>query len=247
MKKLAVFLVSMLFAVMLTAQPLTHRGGNPLPAQLVLVEFADFQPGDVIYSAYTWNGEYYASWSDQAKPGKFFIRCMGNDSDNSIKTGVDADELPVYMVYRNEQFSLINLTITRHSGYYSEGTITDTRQPVALNHNLYHYLCPVWPKSSEVIPYKPPRLLAEYFRDFLPFNDFMPKYTLAVDFEIVTGDGRLTKPPRATNMPNSFRYRFMQSDFDRGYIILLVKVTPFVNCTDSEPQLEKEISILLSR
>lgn len=245
MKKLAVFLVAMLVTLMLPAQPLTHRGGNEMPAQTALVTFDDFQNGDVIYSAYQYQGEFYASWENPAKTGQFFIKCMGNDSDTPVKTGVDTDENPVYVLLRNNEYSVVSLTVTRNAGYYYEGYLTDTREPIVLLDNLYYYLCPQWPAVSEILPYKKLKSGYFYFKDFLAFNQFLPKYTTSISFALVEGDGRLLPPAKITNMPNMWRYQFVKSDFTRGYIKLKVRGTPFIKCPDA--QVEKEITILLEQ
>ena len=73
--------------------------------------------------------------------------------------------------------------------------------------------------------------------------DFLPRFTISIELELIEGDGRLTRPQKTSNLLSSWKYRFTKADFDRGYIIFLVKVAPFVNCFDA--QTEKEITVLL--
>lgn len=227
-----IFFICVLLMMFSTGFPqLTHRGGSEMPAEIVLVSFGDLQPGDAIFSAYTFEGNYYASWKDIPKPGaatgKFFIRCMLNDNDLPVKTGVLQNEIPIYVLQRGDEFTLLELTRTKSTGYYVEGVLAQTRDVITLNDNLYYSICPSWPAQDVTTARKIPRTTtAEYFYTFFNFNDVLPSYYDKLEFEVETGDGRLYP----SNTLNYWRYWFKKSDLDRGFINLTVKVYPFKNC-----------------
>lgn len=229
---LALITALMVFsALMAMAQPLTHRGGNEMPAEILLVDLPGFQAGDIIYSAYQVEGQLYASWKDPAKSAKFFIRCMGNDGDTPAKTGVDPGENPVYLLYRNKTFTLLQVDRKPNTGYYGEATITITEDQATLQDNLYYSLCPQWSESQATISRITPAPGSyNYFYKFLNFNDVLPKWYGSMSFTLVTGTGKLTK---ATSVL-MWRYNFTQADIDRGYIELMAKATAFKNCAQDD-------------
>lgn len=230
MKKfiLLALLLSLIFGT--AYSQLTHRGGSEFPAEIVLTDFKDYEAGDIIFSAYEFDGMYYASWKDTPKPdkktGKFFVRCMADDN-LFFKTGVYRNELPVYILYRNESYTLLNLDRRKTSGYWIEGSLSLTDNQVVLHDNLYYSFCPEWPNKNVTIARKPIKANSyEYFYTFFNFNEVLPKYYDKIEFEIEVGDGRYLPKPSMTMC----RYKFTQSDINRGFIKLKARVTPFINC-----------------
>jgi len=217
----------------LFSQPLTHRGGAEMPAEILLATFSGFRQGDIIYSAYQVNGRVYASWSQPAAEKEFFIRAMADDGENPVKTGVDlvVKESPVYILYRENFFTMLKVERMPGDRYYSRARLTETEKLVHLNDNLYYSQCPKWPENVETTARNNPRRnSSEYFYTWLNFNEVLPKYYERLDFELVTGDGSLT-PAKSLNY---WRYQFKDEDFQRGYIVLKVIATPLKNCKSIE-------------
>lgn len=226
----------------LFSQPLTHRGGAEMPAEILLATFTSFRPGDIIYSAYQVNGLLYASWSQPASEKEFFVRAMADDGDNPVKTGVDPSdkEVPVYLLYREKVFTLLKSERIPGDRYYSRARLTETGNLVQVNDNLYYSQCPEWPERTETIARNKPRKNnSEYFYTWLNFNEVLPKYYERLDFEVITGEGSLTEAKSL----NYWRYLFKEGDYQRGYIELKVIVTPLKNCKTDEN--ERVIRVIL--
>lgn len=220
----------LLLAVMLTAQPLTFRGDREMPGEMVVATFDQFEPGDQIIGSYIYNGNLYASEIRIARDTKFQITAFRDDSDTLVKTGVYHDELPVYVLYRNN--NTYALTINREKGkWYNTGELkllNDTLIPVTVYDNLHYSRCPRWPAATEVDIAGKVRLApySEPFYKWFRTHVVRPVYYGDLSFELVTGDGELF----ASRTINYHRYRFMPSDFKRGYIEILFKATPLPNC-----------------
>ena len=219
--------------VQLISQPLTHRGGAEMPAEILLSTFSGFRQGDVIYSAYEANGRLYASWSQPAAEKDFFIRAMADDGENPVKTGVDlaSKESPVYLLFREGLFTLLSVERIPGDRYYSRARLTETGRVMELQDNLYFSQCPRWPERLiTTARNNPQENVSAYFYTWLNFNEVLPKYYQRLDFELVTGEGQLT----AAKSLNYWRYLFNEDDFQRGFIEMKVKVTPLKNCRNAE-------------
>ncbi len=225
MKKTILLLFPLFAAIILTAQPLTHRGGSAMPAEMAYATFSEFQPGDQILGAYELNGEFYASWIQPARAGTFIIRAMADDDDTPLKTGVSAGEDPFYFLVRDDNLTLLESLRTKGS-WMNTIVLTDTRVEIEVHDNLYYSLCPVWTDVDEITLTKTPPLSNLPFFRWFPYNQVQPLYTESIEFELVTGSGRLT-PSRTLN---HWRYWFRPDDLERGYIELQIKATPLANC-----------------
>ena len=212
-------------AITLTAQPLTHRGGAAMPGEMAYATFSDFNPGDQILSAYEFEGEFYASWLQPARASTFIIRVMADDSDTPVKTGVSTGEYPFYFLLRDDKLTLLDAERTKGS-WMNTIVLSDTRVEIEVHNNLYFTLCPVWPEVDSIMLNRIPALSNLPFNRWLPYNQFQPLFTESIEFELVTGSGRLT-PSRTLNF---WRYWFRPADIDRGYIELKVNAIPLANC-----------------
>lgn len=239
MKKTFLIFALLIGTLIGQAQPLTYRGGNEMPAEMLLSTFVEWQPGDIIYSAYFFEGQLYASWKDLPQPsettGQFFIRAMADDG-SPVQTGVKQGEEPYYLLYRNGEFTFLNVTRTKKSSYWGEAMLMTTDVRLTLNDNLYYSICPQWPDSlvtkSRIKPTAGQYL---YFYKFLNFNEVLPKYYSEIAFTLATGTGKLY-PAKTMNY---YRYQFSTQDIARGYIELNVIVTPLKNCTGTFNQIIK--------
>jgi len=245
MKKV-MLIFAMLISLNLSAQ-LTHRGTRQMPAEILMASFTELQPGDSIFSAYNYEGDLHASAFDVPKPGRtnqFLIRCMGDDAYSPVKTGAAVDEVPTYILKRSGIFYLLNVERAKTQPYIREAALTLTDSIVTLNDNLYYSLCPEWPEFDELMVYKKPGTLSATKLDrVIITHEYFPQFTESIAFELVEGSGRLDVPRKVSNLVSSWKYRFTKADFDRGYIILLLKVDPLPNCEN--PIIQKQIKINL--
>lgn len=252
MKK-TIFILMLLIATMFTtAQPLGFMGSNDWPAeQLMVTKFDDYQSGDIIYSAYVYENEYYASEKHVLPAEKlknFFIKGWKDTDDSPLKTGIYSGESLHYFVYREGEFYRLDVEITGDfNEAFKAATLTVTNEVAVVHDNLWYSQCPEWPAVTEVYAYKAIRkYYYNSFAKFIPMNHFMPKYYDKATFEIVTGTGRLRAPrPGTMDLPIYWSYMFTGADLARGYIVLHVKVTPFKNCEGG--QLEKDIKVILKK
>ncbi len=215
---------------------LTYRGMNPQPAEVAYAKFPDFQPGDQILSTYEHEGEFYASWLDPARSGTFIVRAMGDD-EAPIKTGLAQGESANFFLVRGGRLTLLGVEKSK-SAIMDTYTFTCTDVELEVHDNLYYTLCPEWPGVEEItLASRPAATNLPFFR-WLPYNQFQPLFTAGMEFELVTGSGRLT-PSRTLNF---WRYWFRPDDFERGYIELKVKAIPLANCqSDNLTQIVKII------
>jgi hypothetical protein len=208
-----------------SAQPLTYRGGNAMPAEMGAATFADYQPGDQVLGAYEYEGNLYASWIQPARATAFNIRAMADDGDSPVKVGVSPGEEPIYVLVRGDELTILNVDRVR-GNWMTTFVLTYTGVGVEVYDNLYYTLCPEWPDVSEITLSATPATANLPFFRWLPYNQFLPNYYDNIAFELLTGSGRLT-PSRTLNY---WRYWFRPADIERGYIELKVRAVPLANC-----------------
>lgn len=219
-------------AIITTAQPLTHRGGTAYPAEMVIATFDDYAPGDQVIGCYTVDDNLYASVIRIARPTKFQITCFGDDNDTPVKTGAATDELPVYVLLRDNK--TYELDIIRVKGkWFNEGQLFLTGKEVPVYDNLYYSLCPEWPQKTELDIAGAVRTgFSEPFYKWFTYSQVQPQYVDVLELELATGSGLL----RTSRTLNFHKYRFHEDDFKRGYIEILFKATPLPNCPIEETQ-----------
>lgn len=257
MKALVIALIT-LSSFIAPAQPSGYMGCNDWPAELYMVtRYDDYQPGDIIYSTYSYSENYYASHVhdigfisnlDAGEKINFFIKAWADDGLNPVKCGLSKGEHATYFVYRNNQFYALSLEVSGDfNSAFKAAALHITSQVETVHDNLYYSLCPAWTDVVETQAYKQVRMY--YFNNFYSFmrlNDILPKYVDHVAFELVTGTGTLRAPRAGTmDLPKYYAYRFSREDIQRGYITLKIKVVPFKNCDSAVT--EQNITIKLKK
>jgi hypothetical protein len=235
MKKSILLLFTLLAASILTAQPLTHRGGNEFPGKTIIATMPDFQPGDEIIGCYESDGILHASEIRIARSTKFQAACWGNDQDSPVKTGLDEDEEPIWVLYRQGKTYLLQAVEFEINKWFSGAELINTGTEVEVLDNLYYWLCPQWPDATEYIIPEHVNIVpgrSYSFYQFFKYSTVMPQFYEKLEISLKTGSGRLYQS-RTLNM---YRYWFRPDDFDRGLIELKVNVIPLKHCANAETE-----------
>ena len=252
----------MLLSIAVAAQkPLTWSNGE-FPSTMYYANKADnpwMVDGQSVFSIFKADDKFYASGEKVIGNGQVFAMAFHNTgsdvpfrldfdavviglSKESVKTGLDHKETVYWGVWDGETIKKLNLvsTYTGRAGETAIFNLTDIIMEV--HDNPYWSINPVWPSDTTLKIKTPTATNRQFYLYNLAYsgNDgrlFYPKYLLKLNWEMVEGDTKVTNSynkKKDIYFLNQAKFRFTQTDIERGYILVRLKGTPHKNSRSSE-------------
>jgi len=252
----------MLISIAVAGQkPLTRNDGN-FPSTIYHVYESDnswMKPGASIFSAFMIEGKLYASGENIIGGNQVDAMAFHNTGSDApyqlafdvivqglakepVKTGLDFNEVVYWGLWDGAVMKqlILKSTYTSRAGETAIFELTDV--VLEIMDNPYWSINPVWPSDTTLKIKTPTATNRQFYLYNLAYSGnvgrlFYPKYLLKLNWEMVEGDTKVTNSynkKKDIYFLNQAKFRFTQTDIERGYILVRLKGTPHKNSRSSE-------------